>query len=108
MTRKIHHDPVRRRFAAEVERGEAVLDYELADGGDTLDLTRTFVSEELRGEGLAGQVVQHALDWARHHDKRVIATCPYVQRWIERHPEYGDLLARPATTASAVPGASGV
>lgn len=94
MALKIHHDEARRRFAAEVERGEAVVDYELIDG-DTLDLRRTFVSEELRGEGLAGQVVQHVLDWARNHDKKIVATCPYVRRFLERHPEYGDLAVRP-------------
>lgn len=94
MTAQIHHDETARRFAADVDRGEAVVDYELIDG-DTLDLRRTFVSEELRGEGLAAQVVRHALDWARDHDKKIVATCPYVARFLERHPEYAGLEARP-------------
>ena len=94
MAHEIHHDETARRFAADVDRGEAVVDYELI-GDDTLDLRRTFVSEELRGEGLAAKVVQHALDWARSHDKKVVATCPYVARFIERHPEYDELVVRP-------------
>ena len=105
MTVKIHHDAAARRFAAELEHGEAVVDYEMPDGG-TLDLTRTFVSEDLRGEGLAGQVVRYALDWARHHGRRVIATCPYVARFIERHPEYAELTVRPESSAPTIPGAS--
>lgn len=100
MALKIHHDEARRRFAAEVDRGEAVVDYETI-GGDTLDLRRTFVSEELRGEGLAGQLVRHVLDWARRHDKRIVATCPYVQRFLERHPEYADLAVRPTGAGTA-------
>lgn len=100
MALKIHHDESRRRFAADVDRGEAVLDYETIDG-DTLDLRRTFVSEELRGEGLAGQVVQYALDWARHHDKKIVATCPYVSRFLERNPEYAALEVRPTGSGAA-------
>ena len=99
MTRTIHHDEKKRRFHADVERGEAVLDYDLLDP-DTLDLRRTFVSEELRGEGLAGQVVEHALDWARRHDKKVVATCPYVARYVESHPEHADLVVRPGSAGS--------
>lgn len=93
MTTKINHD-VGRRFAAELEQGEAVVDYRLLDDG-TLDLTRTHVSEDLRGEGLAAQVVRYALDWARDHDRRIVATCPYVGRFLERHPEYAELAVRP-------------
>lgn len=102
MTVKIHHDEPARRFAADVERGEAVVDYELIDG-DTLDLRRTFVSDELRGEGLAGQVVQYALDWARHHDKKIVASCPYVGKFLERNPEYDDLVVRPGATSRDLP-----
>jgi uncharacterized protein len=86
----IAHDEERRRFAADLEQGEAVVDYRLLDDG-TLDLRRTFVTESLRSEGLAGKVVRAALDWARENDRKIIATCPYVSRFLERHPEYADL-----------------
>lgn len=100
MAREIHHDQARRRFAADVDRGEAVVDYDLLDA-DTLDLRRTFVSEELRGEGLASQVVQYALDWARHHDKKIVATCSYVAHFLERNPEYAALTVRPGSSSPA-------
>jgi hypothetical protein len=100
MAHEIHHDEARRRFAADVDRGEAVVDYEVLDDG-TLDLRRTFVSEELRGEGLAAQVVRFALDWARDHDKKIVATCPYVAKFIERNPEYAALAVRPGGTSPA-------
>lgn len=100
MALTIHHDEARRRFAADVDRGEAVVDYEMPDG-DTLDLRRTFVSEELRGEGLAAQVVRYALDWARDHDKKIVATCPYVAKFLERNPEYAALAVRPAASSPA-------
>lgn len=100
MALEIHHDEARRRFAADVDRGEAVVDYDLLDA-DTLDLRRTFVSEELRGEGLASQVVRYALDWARQHDKKIVATCSYVARFLERNPEYAALAVRPGSSSPA-------
>lgn len=33
-----------------------------------------------------------SLDEARTAGLRVLATCPFYAGWIERHPEYADLL----------------
>jgi predicted GNAT family acetyltransferase len=30
--------------------------------------------------------VRHALAYARERGLRVMATCPYVQAWLRRHP----------------------
>jgi predicted GNAT family acetyltransferase len=90
----IHHDEDSHRFYAEVEGGEAELRYERIDPR-TLDLTSTLVPPAARGAGIAGQVVRHAFDWARQHDVKLVATCPYVRSWLERHPQYRALEARP-------------
>ena len=50
------------------------------------------VFDEFEGQGLAGQLVTGALDDVRAQGKKVIATCPYVKRFIEKHAEYADLL----------------
>lgn len=71
----------------------AKLDYDEKEGGKVLDLTRTEVPEELRGEGVGGRLVAQALDWARDHGRRVIPTCPFVEGYIDKHPEYRDLVA---------------
>ena len=83
---QIRHDPEQHRFVAENGGELGVLDYaELADGA--LEYRRTFVPPEHRGEGVAGRLVRHALDWALENGRRVVPTCWYVAQVIERHPE---------------------
>jgi predicted GNAT family acetyltransferase len=60
--------------------------------GDTLVLHHTEVPWALQGRGLAGELVQGALDWARAHGLRVRPTCSYVAAYMQRHPETHDLL----------------
>jgi uncharacterized protein len=48
----------------------------------------------LRGGGIAGRLTAGALDLARSQGIKVIPRCPYVVNYIERHPQYQDLLAR--------------
>lgn len=87
----VHHDAAARRYALNVDGAEAVLDYELADG--VVTFTHTFVPPALRGRGLAELLVRRGLADARSANRRVIPQCSYVARFIERHPEYQDLLA---------------
>ncbi|MGO0575780.1 GNAT family N-acetyltransferase [Ornithinimicrobium panacihumi] len=47
---------------------------------------------EFSGQGLAGQVVEHALAATRDEGLRIVAVCPYVKKWLETHEGYGDLL----------------
>ena len=52
----------------------------------------TFVDDTLRGQGVAGQLLQAAADQIRAEGKRARATCSYAEIWFERHPEEADLL----------------
>jgi predicted GNAT family acetyltransferase len=89
----IHDDEPDRADAGAVEMANMgmVLSYrQVAEG--VIDLRSTLVPPHLRGRGLGGQLVRHALDWAREHDTKVIPSCPFVARFIEDHPEYQDLV----------------
>jgi uncharacterized protein len=44
------------------------------------------------GAGLGGVLVSAALDEARGEGIRVLPFCPFVRSYIERHPEYLDLV----------------
>jgi predicted GNAT family acetyltransferase len=59
---------------------------------DVVDFRSTLVPAHLRGRGLGSELVRHGLDWARQKGLRVIPSCPFVARYIERHPEYQDLV----------------
>ncbi len=84
---------------AEQNRFEIWVDGELAGvldyrrEGDTWVLPHTEVQPAFEGRGLAGELVQATLDQARTDGLTVVPACPYVARWIERHPDYQDLVA---------------
>ena len=58
-----------------------------------VNLVHTEVFDEFEGQGLAAELVAGALDDIRARGKKVIATCPYVARFIDKHAEYADLRA---------------
>ncbi|HET6933382.1 MAG TPA: GNAT family N-acetyltransferase [Candidatus Angelobacter sp.] len=80
------------RFELEREGHVAYLEYALAAG--VLQLIHTEVPEALRGQGLASELAQSALDWAREHKVKVDVICESVAGYLERHPEYSDLIVR--------------
>ncbi|NBE93608.1 N-acetyltransferase [Nonomuraea sp. KC401] len=53
--------------------------------------THTEVAPELEGQGLAGELVGHALQMSADTGLRVVPLCSYVARYIERHPEFQDI-----------------
>lgn len=60
--------------------------------GENVILDHTFVPDEFRGRGLAGQLVRAALNEARQRRWRIVPRCPYVVRFIQRAPEFEDVL----------------
>lgn len=82
----VEHDEQRERFFVTLPEGEAELVYgEFSEG--ILDLRHTEVPPSARGEGVADALVRAALAFATARGSRVVATCPYVQRWLKAHPE---------------------
>jgi predicted GNAT family acetyltransferase len=52
--------------------------------------THTAVDPQHRGEGLAGELIRHALDDAVRQGLAVVPRCPYVADFIREHPAYLD------------------
>jgi predicted GNAT family acetyltransferase len=82
----VQHDAQRSRFFVSLADGEAELFYE-PFGEDILELQHTEVPPSGQGQGVGDALVRAALAYAREQGLRVIATCPYVQAWLRRHPE---------------------
>lgn len=79
----------RSRFEFEEEGKIAFLEFETDDLG-WITLLRTEVPEELRGRGVAGELMQTAFQYAREHHLRVDVLCPLVADYLRRHPELRD------------------
>jgi uncharacterized protein len=78
------------RFELERNGQIAFLEYNLA--GPVLQLIHTEVPTALQGTGLASELAQSALDWAREHRLKVDVVCESVAAFIKKHPEYADLV----------------
>ncbi|HEX2596618.1 MAG TPA: GNAT family N-acetyltransferase [Luteimonas sp.] len=87
----VGHDPAHQRFAANVDGVQAELDYE--QRGDVLCLIHTGVPPAIGGRGVGGALVRAALDYARAKGLKVRPSCTYAASFIERHPQYQDLVA---------------
>lgn len=80
---RIDHRQQDARFVAVVEGREARLEYTLLPRGG-IDFTYTFVPEDLRGRGIAEQLVRTALAWARQQGYSIEASCWYVRRFLKQ------------------------
>jgi uncharacterized protein len=56
-------------------------------------LVHTEVLERFEGQGIGGRLVAGALDDIRARGLSVTPRCPFAAAYIERHPEYADLVA---------------
>jgi predicted GNAT family acetyltransferase len=74
-----------------------------ADGADVGEITyterhgrrilvHTGVDEAFEGQGIAGRAAAALLDEMRARGELIVPLCPYLHRYIERHPEYDDLV----------------
>lgn len=81
----------KRRF--ELQQGEftSVADYVPSAG--VLTITHLVVPVELRGRGVASQLAQGVVEYAREHGLKLRPVCPFMVTYLERHPEYQDLVA---------------
>jgi predicted GNAT family acetyltransferase len=88
----IRHLPDARRFAADIDGAIAYITYRELDGR-ILDFDHTFVPAPLRGGGIASQLTEHALRFARAGGFRIVPSCPFVAAYVARHGEHSALLA---------------
>jgi predicted GNAT family acetyltransferase len=65
-------------------------DYHMS--GAEIAFTHTKTEDRFRGHGLAGTLVQSALDAVRDRHLEVLPYCPFVRSWITGHREYADLV----------------
>jgi uncharacterized protein len=79
--------------------------YEIRDGdrllgvaayerrGDQIRFTHTEVDPQAGESGLGSKLVRAALDDVRAQGGTVVPLCSFVRGWIEKHPDYADLVA---------------
>ena len=88
---EVSHNEKESRFEASLLDGLAYLRYRILRDG-TLVLVHTEVPPVLEGRGIASRLARAALELARARRAKVVVLCPFVATFIERHPEFKDLV----------------
>ena len=88
--------PDEQRFVVTVDGKRAGrLDYEVR--GDVFVALHTEIDRAHEGQGLAAILVREVLDQVRDTGLVLRPVCPYVLRYLRKHPEYGDLVTAEPT-----------
>ena len=91
----------RARFELDLGDGIAFVDYRRR--GAVLVLTHAEVPAALAGRGVGSRLVAATLDEVRRRGVQIVPQCPFIARFIARHPSYADLVSSSATDAAAGP-----
>ena len=66
---------------------------EFRPAGGTLVFPHTEIGERYGGQGLAKQLIGAALDDVRGRGEKIVPQCEFVRGFIEKNPDYADLVA---------------
>ncbi len=84
--------PERRRFEARIDDKLAgYAEYTLDEG--RIVFIHTQVDDAFEGQGVGGALARNALDNVRERGLAVVPRCAFIRGWIQRHPDYEDLVA---------------
>ncbi|PRR81697.1 GNAT family N-acetyltransferase [Clostridium vincentii] len=73
------------------ETPDAVVTY-VRLGEDKIIIDHTFVSDELRGQKIAQQLIKRVVDFARQENKKIVPQCSFAQKEFTKNKEYEDVL----------------
>ena len=71
-------------------------EYRFDPATNVITFVHTVIDPAFEGRGLGGRLAAGALDDVRRRQLRVVAECPFMAGYIDRHPAYADLLAAKA------------
>jgi predicted GNAT family acetyltransferase len=88
----VEDNPARHRFEILVD--DALAGFTAYEPrGEVLVFTHTEVDPQFRDMGVGSALVRGTLDQIRERGGRLVPECPFVAAFMDRHPEYADLVA---------------
>jgi uncharacterized protein len=81
-----------RRYEARAADGTVLGFSQYRVEGETVVFTHTEVDDAQEGQGVGSRLVRGALDDVRAGGRRIRPLCPFVKAYVDRHPEYADLV----------------
>jgi uncharacterized protein len=89
MATTVRDNKAQNRFELDVEGGMAFANYRLTPSA--VVITHTETPRNLRGRGIASELVEGALQLIRADGSKVVAGCGFVVDYLQKHPEFADL-----------------
>ena len=78
------------RFEVNLDGQTAYAEYSLAQG--VMILPHTVVLTVFEGRGVGSALARAVLGRARAEGRKVIPTCPFIAAYIQKHPEWHDIV----------------
>jgi uncharacterized protein len=87
---QVVNNPSQHRYELAVQGKVAFANYRLTPG--IVIITHTETPRELRGRGIASELVKGTLEIIRAEGLKVVAGCGFVVDYLGKHPEFADLV----------------
>lgn len=91
MTSAVIDNTGRHRFELTEQGLTAFADYRIR--GDEVVIPHVESPVPLRGQGTAGRLMTGVLELIRERGQKVVPLCPYARAFIQRNPQYADLVS---------------
>lgn len=60
---------------------------------NVVNINHTFVDDSLRGQGIAGKLMEEVVKRLKAENKKAYLTCSYAIMWFEKNKQYSDLIS---------------
>ena len=88
----VRDNPERHRYEAVDASGSVAGFVTYRRDGDKVVFRHTEVDDAYEGQGIGSTLAKAVLDAARSDGLQVVPQCPFISSYIERHPEYAELV----------------
>jgi predicted GNAT family acetyltransferase len=83
------------RIFKENEEGKLIAEITFPEAEEgVVVINHTYVDDSLRGQGIAGKLVEEAYMAIKAAGKKAVLTCPYAVKWFADRPEKNDIVIR--------------
>lgn len=74
------------RIFAEDDKGKVIAEVTFSEQADDIvTIDHTLVDDSLRGQGVAGKLVEAAAEAIKKTGKKPVPVCSYAVKWFEKH-----------------------
>ncbi len=87
----VNHNKKQKRFELDIEGEFAFVEYKPIKT-NVWTIPHTFVPSQFSGKGIASQLVKTLLQYCKTNHIAVIPECPFVVKYIQRNPEWRELV----------------